>query len=87
MSISAEQARDMVSRHIRRIVPDADVAGVAPDADLRRTFELDSLDFLEFVERLSKDAGVRIDEEDYPSLTTMASCQAFLTSRTAALGS
>jgi acyl carrier protein len=86
VSITAEQARDLVSRHIRRIVPDADVEGIAPDADLRRTFELDSLDFLELVERLSKDSGVRIDEEDYPALATMASCQAFLTSRSAAAG-
>ena len=86
MSITAEEARDLVGRHIRRIVPDADLDGLAPDADLRRTFELDSLDFLELVERLSKDAGVRIDEEDYPSLATMASCQAFLTSRAAAQG-
>ncbi len=86
MSITAEQARDLVSRHIRRIVPDADVGGIAPDADLRRTFELDSLDFLELVERLSKDAGVRIDEEDYPALATMASCQEFLTARSAAAG-
>jgi hypothetical protein len=36
------------------------------------------------VERLSKDAGVRIDEDDYPALATMESCQAFLAARTAA---
>jgi acyl carrier protein len=84
MTMTPDQARSLVSKQIRCIVPDADLDGLPPHADLRRTLELDSLDFLEFVERLSKDAGVRIDEDDYPSLATMESCQAFLAARTAA---
>jgi acyl carrier protein len=81
MSISTDQARDMVDRAIRDIVPDADIASVADDADLRASFELDSLDFLEFVERLSKYSGVRVDEVDYPELASMSSCTAFLNRR------
>lgn len=81
MTTTREQARDMVGRAIRRIAPDADVDGVSPDSDLRQTFELDSLDFLTFVELLSKDSGVRIEEDDYPELATMASCEAFLSRR------
>jgi acyl carrier protein len=84
MSITQDQARDLVSRQIRFIVPDADVDGLPPHADLRRSLELDSLDFLELVERLSKEAGVRIDEDDYPALATMESCQEFLAARSAA---
>ena len=82
MSITVDQTRTMVARAIRRIVPDADVDAVAPDADLRATFELDSLDFLSYVELLSKDSGVRIDEEDYPDLATLATTSAFLARRT-----
>ncbi|MGH3332501.1 MAG: hypothetical protein ACRDPJ_14485, partial [Nocardioidaceae bacterium] len=63
MTTTPERARDMVGRAIRRIVPDADVDGTPRDADLRQTFELDSLDFLSFVELLSQDSGVRIDED------------------------
>jgi acyl carrier protein len=74
MSITTEEAHAMVARAVRRIVPDADVDSVPSDADLRRTFELDSLDFLSFVELLVGDSGVRIDEEDYPDLTTTKSC-------------
>ena len=66
---------------VRRIVPDADLEQLAPDADLRQTYELDSLDFLAFVEELAQRAGVRIDEEDYPELRTLATVQAFLTGR------
>ena len=74
MSITDDEARAMVARAVRRIVPDAEVETLASDADLRRTFELDSLDFLSFVELLVNDSGVRIDEDDYPELTTTAGC-------------
>ena len=81
MTITAEQAREMVGTAVRRIVPDADLASLPPDADLRQSFELDSLDFLSFVELLTQQSGVRIDEEDYPELKSMSSCVDFLESR------
>lgn len=81
MTITVDEARTMVDRAVRKIVPDADVAALPDDADLRRAFELDSLDFLSFVELLVTDSGVRIDEDDYPELTTMAGCADFLSRR------
>ncbi|HSE07027.1 MAG TPA: phosphopantetheine-binding protein [Nocardioidaceae bacterium] len=83
MSITPEEARAMVARAVRKIVPDAGVESVPPDADLRRAFELDSLDFLSFVELLVADSGVRIDEDDYPELTTTAGCSDLLVRRSA----
>jgi len=83
MSITDDEARAMVARAVRRIVPDAQVETLASDADLRRTFELDSLDFLSFVELLVNDSGVRIDEDDYPDLTTTAGCADLLVRRSA----
>ena len=81
MSITAEDTREMVGAAVRRIVPDADIDSLAPDADLRQTYELDSLDFLSFVELLSKSSGVRIDEEDYPELRTLTTVTTFLAGR------
>jgi len=81
MTITPEQARAMVARSVRRIVPDADVGSVPEQADLRRTFELDSLDFLSFVELLVKESGVRLDEDDYPDLTSLAGCTDLLVRR------
>ncbi len=43
--------------------------------------ELDSLDFLSLVESLSERTGIRIDEEDYPELTTLADATRFLVGR------
>lgn len=81
MTITHEQARAMVGQAVRRIVPDADIDGVPDDADLRRAFELDSLDFLSFVELLVADSGVRLDEDDYPELTTTAAAADLLARR------
>lgn len=83
MTITHEDARTMVARAVRRIVPDADVESLPEDADLRRSFELDSLDFLSFVELLVTASGVRIDEDDYPDLTTTAGCADLLVRRSA----
>jgi acyl carrier protein len=83
MSITPEEARAMVARAVRRIVPDADVEALPSEADLRRSFELDSLDFLSYVELLVSDSGVRLDEDDYPDLTTTAGATDLLVRRSA----
>lgn len=81
MTITVDEARAMVDRAVRQIVPDAETETVPDDADLRRTFELDSLDFLSFVELLVNASGVRIDEDDYPELATRAGCAELLARR------
>ena len=79
-TLTATDARAAVTASVRAIVPDADLDTLDDDESLREAFELDSLDFLSFVEGLTARTGVRIDESDYPRLTTMADCVAFLTS-------
>ena len=78
-TMTEHDARDLVARALHKVVPDADVAALGAEEDLRDTFELDSLDFLSFAETLSNGRGSRIDEEDYAELTSMASCVRFLT--------
>ncbi|GAB2726052.1 hypothetical protein [Nocardioides pakistanensis] len=83
MTITHEDARALVAQAVRRIVPDADVESLPEGADLRRSFELDSLDFLSFVELLVSASGVRIDEDDYPDLVTTEGCADLLVRRSA----
>ncbi|QNN53482.1 acyl carrier protein [Nocardioides mesophilus] len=83
MTLTTDQARDLVAGAVRRIVPDAEVETLPADEDLTWAFELDSLDFLGFVEALCEDAGVRLDEEDYPALRTMGTATALLQERLA----
>jgi acyl carrier protein len=79
--VNTQEATQAIEEVLGQVAPDADVASLAPGADLRDTLELDSLDFLSFVEGLSKRVGQRIDEDDYPKLATMASASAFIAGR------
>lgn len=76
--MTPEQAEQMIKDALREVAPDSDPDALPLDADLRDSLELDSLDFLNFVETLGKASGRRIDEDDYPRLATLASGAAFL---------
>ena len=76
--MTPEQARQMIKDILREVAPDCDPDTLPDDADLRDSLELDSLDFLNFVEELAQRSGRRIDEDDYPKLATLASGAAFL---------
>ncbi|WP_199547220.1 acyl carrier protein [Streptomyces sp. N35] len=71
----------LIKDSITEIVPDADFTDVGPDDKFRDALELDSLDFVGLVELLSERTGVRIDEDDYPALTTLADVTNFLLGR------
>lgn len=81
IALTPTDARAAVAAAIRRIIPDADLDTLEDEASFRSELELDSLDFLSFVELLSGATGIRIDESDYPDLVSMASSIAFLTAR------
>jgi acyl carrier protein len=76
--MTPDEARAILETTLREIVPDASLASLGGDVDLRQTLELDSLDFVELVERLSKRAGFRIEDDDADELRTPDSATAFL---------
>ena len=76
--MTPKQARQLIKDILREVAPDCDPDTLPDDADLRDSLELDSLDFLNFVEELAQQSGRRIDEDDYPKLATLASGAAFL---------
>lgn len=81
MTVTTDQTRELVKASLAHLVPGDQVDALGADADLRQELELDSLDYVEFVERLSQASGVRIDEEDYPELRTIGSLTSFLAAR------
>ncbi|GGZ95892.1 hypothetical protein GCM10010344_75190 [Streptomyces bluensis] len=82
MNMNRTDALDMVRESISRVIPDADVGALGPDDAFRDMLEMDSLDFLSFVEVLSERSGIRIEDEDTPRLTTLAGCADFLVAHT-----
>jgi acyl carrier protein len=77
--MTPEQARELVEDAIGQVAPNADLTALSPQADLRDELELDSLDFLTFVEGLGARTGRRIEEDDYPELATLGRCIGYLT--------
>lgn len=57
-----------------RVAPEIDPASVRPDASLREEYDLDSMDFLNFVIGLHDVFQIDIPEADYPTLATLAGC-------------
>lgn len=76
--MTPQQAREHVGLALKRAAPGSDIDGLDPDTDLRDALDLDSIDFLNFVEILSDASGRRIEEDDYPQLATLNSCIQFL---------
>ncbi|MEV4701801.1 phosphopantetheine-binding protein [Actinoplanes sp. NPDC049316] len=76
--MNTTEADRLVRTALHEVAPEADLSRLRPDADLRDTLALDSLDFLNLVELLSSRSGKRIDEEDYPRLGTLADIVAYL---------
>lgn len=76
------EALDVVRQSLARIIPDTDFTTLGPDDKFRDALEMDSLDFLRFIETLSERAGIRIDDEDTPKLTTLSDSTDFLVART-----
>ncbi|MFF4622457.1 acyl carrier protein [Nonomuraea jabiensis] len=80
--MTPQEARELIERALAQVAPESDLSALPPDADFRDALELDSLDFLSFVEALSDASGYRIEEDDYRELTSVAGGAEFLAART-----
>ncbi len=78
-TMSRELAEATVRDGLAGFASEAELAALDEDEPLRSTLELDSIDYLTFIERLSTASGRRIEEQDYPRLSTIRSCIDFLT--------
>jgi acyl carrier protein len=72
------QARALAAEVLAGIAPEADLATVGEDEDLRSALDLDSMDFLNFVIGLSQRGGIDIPAADVARLYTLRGLQAYL---------
>lgn len=78
--MSDDEIKSLVLNALRRIAPEAG-SELDPDVDLREQIELDSMDLLNLMIGLHAATGVDIPEADYPKLTTLNGCVAYLRDR------
>ena len=79
--MTPQQAREQIGLALKRAAPWSDIDAIDPDTEIREALDLDSLDFLQFVQLLSETTGHRIDEDDYPELATLNSSIRFLSTQ------
>jgi acyl carrier protein len=75
--MNESQTRALVAEVLAGIAPEADLASVGDNEDLREVLDLDSMDFLNFVIGLGEKTGRKIPEADTPRLRTLAGLKAY----------
>ncbi|WP_438309514.1 acyl carrier protein [Streptomyces sp. HUAS TT3] len=80
--MTRDEALETIKAVIEEVVPGADLSAVSPDEKFRERLDMDSLDFLTFVEVLSGRTGLTLPERDYPSLTTLDGCAGYVAAHT-----
>jgi acyl carrier protein len=73
-----EAVTGVVLRALARVAPEADLSSLSPRANLRDQLDLDSVDFMNFVTAIHAEVGFDIPEADYPKLTSLDACVAYL---------
>lgn len=82
--MTREQIRATLKTILRRLLPDADLDALAPDASLREQLAADSMDLLNFVVALHDELGVDVPELDYRKIDTLDGCVGYLAAAIAA---
>ena len=79
--MNREAIRAAVLAALSEVAPEAELDQLEPGAELREVLDLDSIDFLRFVQRLAATTGVEVPESDYAQLATLEGVVAYLAAR------
>jgi acyl carrier protein len=63
--------RNAVLNALKSIAPELEVELLRPDRSLREEVDLDSMDWLRFIEALNRSLGIAIPESDYLQVDTL----------------
>lgn len=81
--MTKDELRAAIIEEIGNIAPEADLAGVPDDRDLREALDLDSMDIFNLVVALSKRLGIDIPDADAIRLVTLGGGTEYLAQRLA----
>jgi acyl carrier protein len=73
-----DELRTTVLEALVEVAPEIDPAEVDGAAPLQEQFDLDSMDFLTFLEAVAARTGVEVREEDYAEVRTLDGCVAYV---------
>lgn len=75
------QIKEAIFKVLSQIAPEADLAKLAPDVNIREALDIDSFDHLNLLIGLHEELEVEIPEGDYGQLTTLTDIIGYLSAR------
>ncbi len=79
--MNQEEIKTRLLEILEGIAPEIEPGELESDVDFREQLDMDSMDLLNFITAVHKQMGVNIPESDYPKLTSLDACVAYLISR------
>ena len=79
--MTRDEIRATALEVLTEIAPEVDTGKLNGKISFRDQFDIDSVDYLNFVITLEKKLGIRIPELDYPKLSSLEGCVSYLASR------
>lgn len=81
--MTRDELRSVLLGILANIAPDADVARLSGNRDLREQLDIDSMDFLSFMAAIQETTGVDVPERDYGKLASLDAVLDYLLARLA----
>lgn len=69
--MTTEEIKQAIIEQILMVAPDIEKEEIEPDANLQRSLEIDSFDFLKVLTALNEALGVDVPETDYAQVDTL----------------
>lgn len=73
-----DEIKSLLVDELTNIAPELEGEAIDPEVDLREEFDIDSMDFLNFIIAVHQILDVDIPEIDYPKLATLNGAVAYL---------
>lgn len=73
--------RALILACVKSVAPEADLAGLDAHRSFHDQVDIDSVDYLNFILALEDRLNLRIAEADYPRLSNLEGCVAYLGTR------
>lgn len=79
--MTRDEIKRIIDEELGNIAPEVAPNSVADDADIRESYDIDSMGFLTFITALHKRLNVNVPESDYPKLFTKRGAIDYLAAR------
>jgi acyl carrier protein len=79
--MSEDQILAIIRDELGRLAPEIDFDAVDRNQPIQREFDIDSMDFLNFITAMHDRLGVNIPERDYAQVATITGALAYLRAR------